>query len=167
MSDFSKTEEYCDCNTLAQFADNPHVPIIFDEQLNEFNFVYNHTGGEGIIRIWHCPVCGGKAPESKRHLLFAVITEEERARLREIINPLKILNDVLTTLGEPDNEFEDGIMVMVPETADNPPREQSFRSLVYKNLSDTCEIRVTVYPNQAVGIGLTGKYIGDRREPLK
>ena len=165
MSAFSKTEEYCDCGTLTQAADDPRLPIVFDAQLNEFHLVFNAEGGAGgHFVLWHCPLCGGKAPESKRHLLFAVISDQERARLRALISPLKTLADVVAAFGEPDEDWADGVTVMVPETGGNPPTEQAFRSLVYKNLSDVCEIRVTVYPDQAVGIGLSGKYIGSSIE---
>ena len=161
MSDFSKTDELCDCDTLQNAADNPHLPIVFDAKLNEFHLIYNVNGGKGQMNLYHCFFCGGKAPESKRHLQFAMISDEERFRLRELINRLKTLDDVLATLGKPDQDHEDGVMIMLPETEANPPKEQAYRSLVYENLSDVADIRVTFYPNQNVGIGFTGKHIGN------
>ena len=164
MSDFSKTDELCDCNTLQSAADNPDLPIVFDAKMNEFHLVYNVNGGEGFFNLYHCFFCGGKAPESKRHLLFTTISEAERTRLRELTRPLKKLGDVLAVLGKPDQDREDGIMIMMDETEDNPPKEQFYRALIYENLSDVADIRVTVYPNECVGIVFTGKYIGDKNE---
>jgi len=162
MTDFSKTNELCDCDTLQNAADNPDLPIVFDAKLNEFHLVYNVNGGEGYFNLYHCFFCGGKAPESKRDLLFATISEAERFRLRELTSQLKTLNDVLASLGKPDQDREDGIMIMLPETEDSPPKEQMYRSLVYEHFSDVANIHVTVYPNERVGIGFIGKYVGDK-----
>jgi hypothetical protein len=164
MPDFSKTDELCDCDTLQNAANNPDLPIVFDAKLNEFHFVFNANGGEGFFNLYHCFFCGGKAPESKRHLLFATISEAESFRLRELTNSLKTLDDVLASLGKPDQDREDGIMIMLPETEDTPSKEQWYRSLIYENLSDVADIRVTVYPNERVGIGFMGKYIGDKEK---
>ena len=164
MSIFSKTNELCDCNTLQDAADNPHLPIEFDAKLNEFHLVYDVNGGKGQMNLYHCFLCGGKAPGSKRHLQFATISDDERFRLRELINPLKTLDNVLTVLGKPDQDYADGVMVMLPETEDNPHKEQAYRSLVYEKLSDVADVRVTVYPNERVGIGFTGKYTGNKNE---
>ena len=164
MSDFSKTGELCDCDTLQNAADNPDLPIIFDTEANEFHFVYNVNGGEGRMYLYHCFFCGGKAPESRRHLLFAMISEAERFRLRELTSSLKTLDEIWATLGKPDQDYEDGAMFMLPETENQPSKEQSYRSLVYRNFSDVADIRVTVYPNDRVGIGFTGKYIGKKDE---
>ena len=124
---FSKTDELCDCNTLQEAADNPLLPIEFDSQVNEFHLVYK-DGSQGHSILYHCFFCGGKAPESKRHLLFATISEDERFRLRELTKPLKTLDDVLAEFGKPDQDREDGIMIMLLETEDNPPEEQWYRS---------------------------------------
>ncbi len=164
MSAFSKTDEFCDCGTLQQAADNPDLPIEFDARTNEFQIVFDVNGRKGHFNLWHCPLCGGKAPESKRHLLFATISNDERFRLREIINPLKTLDEVLASLGKPDKDYADGVMIALPETENSPPKEQAYRSLVYENLSDVADIRVTVYPNERVGIGFTGKYVGNENE---
>ena len=163
MSAFSKTEEFCDCGTLQQFADNPNLPVEFDTQTNEFQVVFEINGGKGQFNLWHCPLCGGKAPESKRHLLFATISDEERSRLHQITDNLKTLNDVLTILGEPDQDFQNGLIIFIPETETNPSQEQSFRTLVYPNISEVADIRITVYPDEKVGIGFTGKSVRNKK----
>ena len=150
-------------NTLQEAADNPLLPIEFDLQVDEFHLIYK-DGIQGHSILYHCFFCGGKASESKRHLLFATISEDERFRLREVTTQLKTLDDVLVNFGKPDQDHENGVMIMVPEMGDNSPKEQSYRSLVYENLSDVADIRVTVYPNERVGIGFTGKYIRDKNK---
>lgn len=164
MSAFSKTEEPCDCDTLQQAADNPHLPIEFDTVLNEFHLVYDVNGGKGHFNIWHCPLCGGKAPESKRALMFATMTDAERQRLLNLTKHLKTLDEVFASLGKPDKDDAAGIILMMPGTEHSPSKEQAYRSLVYENLSNIADIRVTVYPNQLVGIGFVSKYISDKNE---
>ena len=161
MSAFSKTDEFCDCGILEEAADNPYLPIEFNESLNEFHLVYNVNGGEGRFTFWHCPLCGGRAPESKRALMFKKLTVEERSRLVELTKHLKTLDEVISSLGKPDKDDAAGVMMELPETENTPPIDQSYRSLVYENLSDIANIHVTVYPNERVGISFVGKYIGD------
>jgi hypothetical protein len=69
---------------LEREANDPDSPIAFDKELNEFNFEYSTAGTERKAqwRIYHCPFCGGAAPESKRRALFASISDAEERRLR-------------------------------------------------------------------------------------
>ena len=161
MFPFSKTEEPCDCGTLQNAADDPNLPIEFDEKLNEFHLVY---GNKGQFNLYHCFFCGGKAPDSKRYLLFATLSDEERHRLIKLTKSLKTLGETIATLGEPDRDDDAGAIVGFPETEDSPPKEQAYRVLVYENLSDVANVNVTVYPNERVGVWFVGKYIGDKNE---
>src|SRR5262245_4848327 len=84
----SVTEEPCECGYLSDAANDPDSPIAFDAELNEYNFQYPSPCGGGacegdkaLLRIYHCPFCGGAAPQSKRDLLFTVISAEEQRRL--------------------------------------------------------------------------------------
>lgn len=102
----SLTDEPCRCGYLPRQADDPRSPIVFDRQLNECNYVYPCAPGDGhcvgatsMLRIYHCPFCGGAAPESKRDLLFAVITAEEEERLTELLRGIKSLDDAVRVLG--------------------------------------------------------------------
>jgi hypothetical protein len=42
------------------------------------------------------------APESKRPLLFAVISRDEECRLAELLRPIQTINDAIEKLGTPD-----------------------------------------------------------------
>lgn len=81
----SVTDEDCKCGSLERDANDPDSPIIFDVELNEYQFEYTvGDKGKAKMTIYHCPFCGGAAPESHRENLFAVIPNEEEARLREL-----------------------------------------------------------------------------------
>src|SRR6266545_3043282 len=72
----------CQCESLEREANHPDSPIRFDPKLNEYHFIYRtSTGEEAKMMIYHCPFCGGRAPESRRDELFHRLTEAERHRL--------------------------------------------------------------------------------------
>src|SRR6266851_7386421 len=155
----SKTDIECDCSYLDRMADDPDMPIKYDARLNEFQFVYHIGLIEGQLLIRHCPFCGGKAPPSKRSSMFAIISSSETARLVSLTKSLKTVGDVLLALGEPDEDHESGLVVTRPEKDGNPPESQSFRTLVYKAVSETADIHVTVYPQDKVTFRFQSKYI--------
>ena len=47
-----------------------------------------------------------------------------------------------------------------PEKPGEAPKWQSFRSIIYTQLSETAELRITDYPGRRVGISINGKYLG-------
>jgi hypothetical protein len=157
---FSKTDEACDCSWLQRMAENPNIPVEFDDTTHEFNIVCE----VGTFAIYHCPFCGGKAPESKRASFFTHISSEEQVRLRRLTAPLKTLSQVLEAFGQPDEDHEFGTGFEWPEREGRPPVAEWRRALVYKGLSDTADVRVTTYPDDRVGFAYLGKYIGPPRD---
>ena len=157
----SKTNVACDCNYLHNAANDPNIPIEFDERLNEFHIVFFISDSESYLLIRHCPFCGGKAPESRRTSLFATITVQEQARLAELTKSLKHLSDVIGALGEPDKDEEAGLMLTRPEKGGRPSETQVYRTLTYTQLSETADVCVTVQPDERVVITFNGKYIGE------
>ena len=156
----SKSDVACACNYLQDAANNPDIPIEFDDRLNEFYVVYSVNGSEGRLSIYHCPFCGGKAPESYRASLFASVPAAEQARLAELTAPLKSVEDVIATLGGPERDEAAGLMVTRPERDGRPPETQAYRTLTYGNLSEVADVRVTVHPDERVVFTFCGKYIG-------
>ncbi|MFO0648775.1 MAG: hypothetical protein U0326_21215 [Polyangiales bacterium] len=163
----SVTEQSCACHYLERAADDPQSPIVFDPKLNEYNFVYPDPSSDGTcevgnasLRIYHCPFCGGAAPESKRHLLFAVISPEERQRLDRLLAGIKSVEDAFRVLGVPDRDDPHGVTVEQPELEGIAPIRQSYRSLTYSRLSSTVEVILTDYRADGVHVALQGKYIG-------
>ena len=161
----SVTDEQCHCGYLRDAADDPDSPIVFDARLNEFIFEYpcppgdgDHAGAKSMLRVYHCPFCGGAAPKSKRGSLFASITIEEENRLSELLAGIATLDDATRMLGQPDRD--EGLTQKTPEQDGNPPRIESFRTLVYCGLSETAEVYITDFRDKGVGIRLQGEYIG-------
>jgi hypothetical protein len=143
-------------------AHNPDSPIVFDKELNEFNFECALPGHEhkSQLRIYHCPFCGGAAPKSLRPTLFAIVSQEEQQRLRDLLKEAHTIDDVIRLLGAPEQDYPDGVQTQIPEGEGRPPSWQSFRSIIYTELSRTADVRITDYPGRRVGISINGKHLG-------
>jgi hypothetical protein len=97
----SVTEVRCTCGYLEGSANDGSSPIKFDSTLNEYHFEYDTPKGRGALLIYHCPFCGGTAPESKRDRLFAVISSDEEERLFALSRDVKTVEEALVILGPP------------------------------------------------------------------
>jgi hypothetical protein len=162
----SVTEELCTCGFLQEEADNPSSPIVYDSQLNEYHFEYPSPCADGergpdkaMLMIYHCPFCGGAAPDSKRDLLFAVIPVEEERRLYQLFHGIKTLNDAIQVLGPPDQDNPHGVKQTKPERAGTAPTVAYFRTLWYSRLSTVAEVFVEDYGSDGVHFRLQGKHI--------
>ena len=155
----SVTTAPCGCGYLDRAADDPAVPIAFDERTGEFQFRYDEFGSEGPsnLIIFHCPFCGGAAPPSRRHLLFAVIPPDEEARLAALLRPCKTLRSALRRLGTPDRDAPDGTRVTTPESDASPPITRHHRTLTYDRLSDVATVRIHERPDGRAAWDLSGK----------
>ena len=112
------------------------------------------------MRIYHCPFCAGRAPESLRAQMFATVFPEETIRLHQLTKGLKTEKQVLAHLGEPTEVFDPGMTICEPENDDKPGEIRSCKTLRYDNHSDTATIEVTVGRHGKVRISFSGKYIG-------
>ncbi len=111
------------------------------------------------MMIYFCPFCGGRAPKSRRSLLFHRLTDAERQRLLELTKDLKTVNQVTNALGEPDRRHPVGVVTVTPEREGRPEITENLPLLVYSKLSDTAEVYVTVYPDDKVGISFQSKSV--------
>jgi hypothetical protein len=152
----------CECGVLEKAAEDAANPIIFDVELNEYQLEYEPPKGRAKMMIYFCPFCGGKAPASKRDRFFARVTDEEYQRLRNLTKNIKTINDAIELFGVPEvDSYEE---VISPEKKDTPEKRQAFRCVVYSNLSDTADIRITDYHRETVSIVFEGKYTGEERQ---
>lgn len=158
----SVTDALCECKYLQHAADDPDAPIVFDERMNEYHYVYQVSGEKGPaqLTIYHCPFCGGAAPGSKRQLLFHVISTEEKDRLADILVPLRSLREVVETLGAPDVDDPVGMYEQHGESDNAPSKVVPCRMLTYRSLSNVAEVHVYERPDGTIGWGLSGKYHG-------
>ena len=164
----SVTVDPCSCGFLEQAADDPKLPIRFDQSVGEYSFEFpSPCAGDTCpeakaqLTIYHCPFCGGAAPPSKRETLFTHISDEEAARLYRMFHGMRTLDEVVRAVGPPAEDIPRGVTVREPEKERNAPRLRSYRTLHYTHLSDTADVQVYADPAEGdVHVGLTGKYIG-------
>lgn len=150
----SVTEELCTCNYLQNAADEPRNPITFDAHTGEYQFSFDGA----MLVIYHCPLCGGAAPESKRKLLFEQISDIEQERLGQLLHGITTIDAAIKKLGKPD--FEGVSTSTIPEEEDSAPRIEHHRDIRFHNLSEVAEIWITERPDGTIYWHLQGKYIG-------
>jgi hypothetical protein len=153
----SKTEIPCSCGWLEREADEPDSPVVFDKQMGEYQMV--SASGNRTSVLYHCPFCGGKAPESRRSNFFATLTASEIERLQALVAGLRTIEEVLARFGPPDEDFSAGSGTMTPGKNGRPDRFESLRMLHYEGLSDTAMVHVEVSASGHVGFSYTGKYL--------
>lgn len=150
----------CKCGFLEREANHPDSPIRFDAKLNEYHFIYRESDGEEAkMMIYHCPFCGGRAPKSRRADLFHRLTHTERRRLCELTKDMQTVQDVMTAFGEPVIRPPVGEIVTFPERDGKPETTKSYSVMIYTKLSETADVRVTIYPADRVGISFQGKAV--------
>jgi hypothetical protein len=153
--------EICDCGTLESASKEPHHPIRWDKRMNEYHIVHGEPGHASYMQVYFCPFCGGRTPPFRRSSCFAHVSDEESTRIRELFRGLQTVSDVLDRFGKPDAEHEFGLGVRKPETDDKPERGDFYRTLVYKNLSQSADIYFDIGLNDQVKGSWMQKYIGE------
>jgi hypothetical protein len=158
----SVTDIPCTCGYLEKAADDPENPIVFDERTSEYQFIYQRSGEEGrsMSVIYHCPFCGGAAPESQRDRLFAAISDTEMDRIALLVGPIETIQQAIDKLGPPQMDSYGVIRNVRRDDPNNPPTIQRCRELLYTTLSEVADVRITEAPGNRVSFTLSGKYIG-------
>jgi hypothetical protein len=158
----SVTDIPCTCGYLERAADDPANPIVFDQQTSEYQFTYQEPGldGRSMLVIYHCPFCGGAAPESRRDLLFAAISTAEQDRLAQVLAPIETIQQALDTLGPPQMDDFSVERNLRRDEPNNPPTIQRCRELLYTMLSEVADVRITENSTGRVSWMLSGKYLG-------
>ena len=98
-------ERLCECRHPERWIADPHFPIGFDEEMNEY-YIRFEKGGQAIMR--YCFWCGGSLPKSKRGALFTTPSELEMVEVQTLLQDAKSHEDVLRILGPPDEVVELG-----------------------------------------------------------
>lgn len=151
----SVTEEPCTCGYLQNAADDPDNPIVFDRRTAEYQFSY----GGAMLVIYHCPFCGGAAPESKRDLLFAQIPAAEQNRLLDLLSGVQTIDDAIQKFGKPD--FEGISTSKYAERDGEAPAIEPHRNIRYANLSEVAEVWITERLDGKIYARLQGKHLGN------
>jgi hypothetical protein len=148
--------EPCECGWLERADADPAAPITFDSKLNEYNLSYIGPGGPTKMLLRYCSFCGGAAPKSRRADMFMELTSSELARLDQMTRGLETLEFVVATLGQPDDDLRHGDGRDGREEHGAPTFERC-RTLVYRRLSETAEMRVSERADGTVRFSYSGK----------
>jgi len=93
--------EFCSCGLLERWAADPKVAVEFDAKFNVYHVLY---GNDGQLRLYYCPDCGGRLPESKHGEFFEELSEAEVDEFRTKLRELKTIEEVIAVLGAPQSE---------------------------------------------------------------
>jgi hypothetical protein len=104
-------------------------------------------------------MCGGIAPESRRHELFATITEAEADRLEGLTGSLVSVDQAIAVLGEPDSDLPRGMRERTPARGTRPPKVVTHRLLLFKNASNVADIVLTDHGPDGIRFSFHGKYL--------
>jgi hypothetical protein len=153
----SVTAVPCKCRFLERAAAEPKQAIVFDQDLNEYHIV---NPGGGYWLIYHCPSCGGAAPASRRHELFATVTMAEEKRLRTLTGGLKTIQEAVAAFGKPQHDYAHGLRIHNPAKGKKPPEVRSYRTLRFTRLSEVADVTLTDYREEGIRFSFQGKYLG-------
>jgi hypothetical protein len=148
---------FCDCRWLERAAHDPDNPIQFDPELNEYNL---KTSSGHSLRIYHCPFCAGRAPESLRAQMFATVSSEESERLHRLVQEIQSKADAIRVLGTPTDVLEPGGRCIEPERDGRPSYIHLYKTLRYESVSDTAVLDVHIDQYGRATTSLCGKYLG-------
>jgi len=152
----------CGCKWFERAAKDDSIPVVFDELMNEYHL--EHSNGKGHLLFYHCPFCGGKAPESLRGTYWTEVTHEESYRLEKLTRDIKTSEELFSTFGVPDHDFEVGGSCTSPGSEEEPPKTRlSPRRVVYKSLSNIADVHVTIDRYDRLRFSYQGRYIGPKR----
>jgi hypothetical protein len=154
----SQDREACECGWLHQAATDPDHPVEFDPRMNEFNIVK----GERSIRIYYCPFCGGKAPESLRATVFAHVSAEERERLTLLGLGAESFAQIVANLGEPSGDQPAGAGIGIPAPDGQITQFISYRVVTYSQLSQVADLQFYLHADGTLArLVVSAKYIGN------
>ena len=152
----------CGCKWFERAAKDESIPVVFDEMMNEYHL--RHSNGRGYSLFYHCPFCGGKAPDSLRGTYWTEVSHEESYRLNEITKDIKTPPQLFEMFGEPDKDFEVSGSSTTPGSDDSPPETTlGPRRVVFKGLSDTADVHVRIDRYDRLRFSFMGRYIGPKR----
>ncbi len=159
----SVTETRCSCGYLERGSLDPNSPLKYDPNLTEYSFEHTLAQGTKVsTMIYHCPMCGGVAPPSRRDELFASIPAGEASRLRILIRGIETLANIERVLGVPDRDekINPPPDLVVADPIKGERETVVVRVLTYTRLSNAADVQFNVFSNGVVDGGIMPKYVG-------
>lgn len=152
----------CDCRWFERASRDEAIPVVFNEQMNEYHLV--HKDGRGHSLFYHCPFCGGRAPDSLRKTCWTKVSIEESHRLHQLTKGITTPQQLFERFGAPDHDMEVGGFSITPGSEDCPPETTiGPRRVVFTGLSDTADVHVRIDRYDRLRFSFMGRYIGPKR----
>lgn len=153
----------CKCLFLERASRDEKIPVVFDEQMNEYHLV--HLDGRGYSMFYHCPLCGGRVPETRRAAFWTEVSMEESFRLHELTKDIKTPDELFARFGKPDSDFEvSGGCTSAGSEKEPPETTLGPRRVVFRSLSDTADVNVKIDRYDRLRFSFSGRYIGPKRD---
>ena len=152
----------CECRWFERAVRDESIPVVFDALMNEYRLV--HDAGRGYSLFYHCPFCGGRAPDSLRGTYWTEVSLEESHRLQDLTKNIKTPEQLFEAFGNPDQDFEVSGGFTTPGSEGEPPETMlGPRRVVFKGLSDTADVHVRIDRYDRLRFSFAGRYIGPKR----
>lgn len=103
INPYESHEPKCKCGILDRLIETAPNFVEFETKFNEYHLLHPQRGGYSML--YFCPACGGQLPLSCRGDFFTKPTEEDRSSVRETMQSIITVEDMLRTLGEPTHTF--------------------------------------------------------------
>ncbi len=163
----SVTNVPCLCGYLERSAREPNFPVKFDSECNEYFFEHQLPSGTMLsISLYHCPMCGGVASESKRDELFVRLSDEEALRIDELMQGASTLEDIQRLLGPPDSDevLHPPADVRIVQPGTSNIEAGALRVLEYNRLSESGDVQFTIYSNGKIVRFISPKHKKQKRK---
>jgi hypothetical protein len=122
--------------------------VVFEPEMNEYNLVIGHN--HWIME--YCFSCGGRLPDSRRGDLFLTPSEADVRAVRNAMDGMKTVAEVIAVLGEPDES------VNRPESLPPHPKEVVWRrQLRYSRVWPSLDLTILELPSGEIQYVFSGK----------
>jgi hypothetical protein len=150
-----KTKEACDCGVISAMLNDPDSGLTLGED-NTFLLA-------GQWLVYHCPFCGGLLPHSRKPIWYPQLTDDERARLQQLVEGITTAEEAIQRLGPPDYDAFMGVHESINgRLVYNEELSKKNRNVEYYNLSEHANIEFYFHVDYGVECRIEVKLISPR-----
>lgn len=117
----------------------------------------------GSWAVYHCHFCGGLLPDSRRPIWYPRLSQEERARLQQLVEGITTAEEAIERLGPPDFDAMMGVHESIEgRLVWNEELSNKCRNVEYHNLSEHANIEFYFRTDHAVECRFEVKLLSPR-----
>ena len=146
-------KEFCSCGLVERWAADSKVAVEVDAKFNVYHVL---CGNDGQLRLYYCPDCGGRLPESKHGEFFEELSEVEVDEFRTKLRELKTIEEVIAVLGAPESESGPSKITAIHKELYNV--KDWRRALWFQPAGRTVTICVQEFEDDELGITFHHRY---------